>query len=123
MSPLNLIEVEAKKRLEGQELVSHEAGLLRAQISDADRIIALDERGESWSSERFAGAMRDWRDSGTAGAAFLIGGHNGLEESFRRGTVLSFGKSTWPHMLARVMLMEQIFRAIAIIAGHPYHRA
>ena len=123
LSPLSLIEVDAKKRLEGAELVEHEAALLRAQISSGARLVTLDERGESWSSERFAKSLSDWRDQGAPETVFAIGGHHGLDPSLRRDAVLSFGRLTWPHLLVRVMLLEQIFRAITILSGHPYHRA
>lgn len=87
-------------------------------------IIALDETGEQWSSVQFAGRVEKWRDSGTRELRFLIGAADGLTDGERASAaaILSFGKATWPHMLARVMLVEQLYRATSIIAGHPYHR-
>jgi 23S rRNA (pseudouridine1915-N3)-methyltransferase len=123
LAPLSLIEVEVKKRLEGAELVEHEAALLRAHCTADARVIALDEHGETWSSQRFAKSLADWRDQGAAETVFVIGGHHGLDPSLRRDAVVSFGRLTWPHLLVRVMLLEQIFRAITILSGHPYHRA
>lgn len=88
-------------------------------------IVALDERGSSISSERFASAMAKARDQGAPAFALLIGGPDGLDEEIRRraGLVVAFGAMTWPHQLVRVMAAEQIYRAITILSGHPYHRA
>jgi 23S rRNA (pseudouridine1915-N3)-methyltransferase len=87
-------------------------------------IVALDETGEQLSSAAFARQIEIWRDSGTRECRFLIGAADGLspEERDTATLILSFGKATWPHMLARAMLVEQIYRATSIIAGHPYHR-
>ena len=122
LGPLSLIEVEAKKRLPAHELIEHEASLLRAHVPANARLVALDEQGDLWTSEGFATALGAWRDEGASEAVFVIGGHCGLDSSLRRDVVLSFGRLTWPHLLVRTMLLEQIFRAITILTGHPYHR-
>lgn len=98
------------------------AGLRRASNC---RVIALDESGRSLASADFAGKVRGWRDQGVATAGFLLGGPDGHDDSIlaRADCIIGFGKMTLPHGLARVVLMEQIYRAITIIAGHPYHRA
>lgn len=121
----SLAEVEEKKRLEGAALMAREADLLLAHISPGARVIALDERGRNEGSEAFASRLGAWRDEGTPEAVFLIGGANGLAPEIRDRAdhLMSFGKMTWPHMLARVMLAEQLYRAVTILAGHPYHRA
>lgn len=87
-------------------------------------IIGLDETGEQLGSTAFAKYLGDWRDSGVKEARFLIGAADGLsnEERASATLLLSFGRATWPHMLARAMLVEQLWRATSIIAGHPYHR-
>jgi 23S rRNA (pseudouridine1915-N3)-methyltransferase len=87
-------------------------------------IICLDERGEMLGSSELAKRLSDWRDSGVKEARFLIGAADGLtsEERASASLLLSFGRATWPHMLARAMLTEQLWRATSIIAGHPYHR-
>lgn len=92
--------------------------------SKASVTILLDERGECLSSLAFARKLESWRDSGKREARFLIGAADGHDESARgeADLVWSFGPATWPHMLARAMLAEQLFRATAILAGHPYHR-
>ncbi len=87
--------------------------------------MALDQRGEALSSDAFAKLMARERDGGCPQMVFLIGGPDGLTERVRAttGYRLSFGPMVWPHMLARVMLAEQLWRAVSILAGHPYHRA
>ena len=86
--------------------------------------VALDRRGRALASEELAERLSRWQREGK-GIAFIIGGAEGLDESLRESAdfVLSLGAATWPHMLARIMLAEQLYRARAIIAGHPYHRA
>ncbi len=86
--------------------------------------ILLDERGETLSSTAFAKRLEGWRDGGKREARFLIGAADGHGDPERAGAdlLLSFGPATWPHMLARAMLAEQLFRATAILGGHPYHR-
>lgn len=86
--------------------------------------IVLDERGTALSSTELAKRLEAWRDGGKREARFLIGAADGHDEEQRRGAdlILSFGAATWPHLLARAMLAEQIFRATSILANHPYHR-
>jgi 23S rRNA (pseudouridine1915-N3)-methyltransferase len=87
-------------------------------------IIALDEHGETLSSIEFAKRLEGWRDAGKREARFLIGAADGHTDSERRSAdlLLSFGTATWPHLLVRTMLAEQLFRATSILANHPYHR-
>ncbi|MGZ3198025.1 MAG: 23S rRNA (pseudouridine(1915)-N(3))-methyltransferase RlmH [Croceibacterium sp.] len=89
------------------------------------RTVLLDERGKQLSSEDFARQLEAWRDGGIREARFVIGAADGHGEAGRAEAdlLLAFGAATWPHLLARVMLMEQLFRATRILAGHPYHRA
>jgi 23S rRNA (pseudouridine1915-N3)-methyltransferase len=86
--------------------------------------IVLDERGRALSSTELAKALEGWRDSGKREARFLIGAADGHDEAQRQGAdlLLSFGAATWPHLLVRAMLAEQLFRATSILANHPYHR-
>lgn len=89
------------------------------------RRVLLDERGRQMGSEEFAELLRNWRDNGVREARFVIGaadGHSAAERE-EADLLFAFGKATWPHLLARAMLLEQLFRATSIIAGHPYHRA
>ena len=89
------------------------------------RTILLDERGSQFSSAEFAELLRDWRDNGIRETRFLIGAADGHTRADRDAAdrLLAFGKATWPHLLARAMLLEQLFRATSLLAGHPYHRA
>jgi 23S rRNA (pseudouridine1915-N3)-methyltransferase len=90
----------------------------------ASIVIALDERGEDLSSMQLAKHLERWRDGGKREARFLIGAADGLSDKERQSAdlLLSFGAATWPHLLARAMLAEQLFRATSILANHPYHR-
>lgn len=89
------------------------------------RTVLLDERGRDLGSDGFAQILSRWRDDGVREARFVIGAADGHAETERAEAdmLLAFGKATWPHLLARAMLMEQLYRASAILAGHPYHRA
>ena len=122
--PLSLSEVEEKRRLSPSEMKKAEAGLLLAAVPKEATLWALDLRGKPLTSEEFAARIARERDAGTAVLAFAIGGAEGLaEEVLQRSSLkLAFGSLTWPHMLARAMLAEQLYRAQQIIAGHPYHR-
>jgi 23S rRNA (pseudouridine1915-N3)-methyltransferase len=122
--PPTLRELEEKKPLTGEQRKAREAELLLGALPAGATLVALDERGAEMGSEAFAGRIRDWRDGGVQDLAFVIGGADGLHESVRAraALVLSFGRLTWPHMLVRALLAEQLFRAHSILTGHPYHR-
>lgn len=89
------------------------------------RDVLLDERGRQLSSEEFAAILSRWRDDGVREARFLIGAADGHDDEVRdkADLLIAFGAMTWPHMLARAMLAEQLWRATSILAGHPYHRS
>ena len=122
--PLALREVEERRKLPPAEIREREGALLLAAVPPAAIAVALDGRGTALSSEAFAQRLAAW-DAGTQDLAFLIGGADGLAEAVRRKAkfILSLGAMTWPHFLARGMLLEQLYRAQQILAGHPYHRA
>ena len=92
--------------------------------ADSSVTILLDEKGEQLPSLAFARKLETWRDGGRREARFVIGGADGFGDEERAGAdlLLAFGKATWPHLLARAMLAEQLFRATSILANHPYHR-
>jgi len=92
--------------------------------AEAGVTIILDEKGEQLPSLALAKKLETWRDGGKREARFLLGGADGFGDDERRGAdlLLAFGKATWPHLLARAMLAEQLFRATSILANHPYHR-
>ncbi len=93
-------------------------------MPDRAILIALDETGTALSSRAFALRIGRWRDNGIADLAFIIGGAEGLDRALikRASLVLSLGPMTWPHLMVRAMLAEQLYRAEAILRGHPYHR-
>ncbi len=121
LGPISVVEVEDKKG-GGMEA---EAVLLRKAIPSGAFIVTLDERGKLLSSPDFSRKVAGWRDSGARDLAFVIGGADGIAPSLRAEAdfSLSFGKMVWPHMLVRVMLAEQLYRATSILSGGPYHRA
>jgi 23S rRNA (pseudouridine1915-N3)-methyltransferase len=120
LGPLEIVEID-DRRGGG---VSAQAALLRRAMTDGAIVCSLDERGRQFTSPQFADTLAKWRDVGVGQAAFVIGGADGLDRSLRdeSDAVLSFGHMVWPHMLARVMLAEQLYRAATILAGTPYHR-
>ncbi len=123
--PLTLREVDERRPLKGEVLKRREAELLLAQVPQGARVVALDERGRDLSSPEIAAIVGRWRDDGCRDIAFIVGGADGLDRSVRERAdlVLALGRATWPHMLVRAMLAEQIYRIYAILSGHPYHRA
>ncbi len=88
------------------------------------RTVVLDERGDQIGSAKFAEILSNWRDDGVRETCFLLGAADGFDDAQRQGAdqLIAFGRATWPHMLARAMLAEQLFRATSILANHPYHR-
>jgi 23S rRNA (pseudouridine1915-N3)-methyltransferase len=123
--PITLREVEARKGLTGATLRREEASLLLGALPAGAATVVLDERGRDMDSAGLARILARWRDEARGDTAFVIGGADGHDDSVRdrADLLLSFGKLTWPHMLARAMLAEQIYRAQTILSGHPYHRA
>ncbi len=121
---LALKEVEERRPLSPEELKRREAELLLGAAPKGAHIIALDEAGKALTSAAFAGLLGRWRDEGVRDIAFLVGGAEGLDRSVREAAALtlSLGPMTWPHLLTRALLAEQLYRAQSILAGHPYHR-
>lgn len=122
--PLTLRELEEKRRLPPAELKAREGALLLEALPKDVAVVALDETGKDLSSQKIADHLGRWQDEGRATVAFVIGGADGLTDEVRARAdlLLSLGRQTWPHMLVRAMLVEQIYRAQQILAGHPYHR-
>jgi len=121
---LDLKEAEERRKLGTDARRAAEAELLLGMIPKGATIVALDGRGKSLSSEDFARRLARWRDDGVGEVAFVIGGADGLDPALlrRANFMLSLGAMTWPHLLVRAMLAEQIYRAQSILLGHPYHR-
>ncbi|MGO4437268.1 23S rRNA (pseudouridine(1915)-N(3))-methyltransferase RlmH [Rhizobium sp. RAF56] len=101
-----------------------EAALLVKSLPDTCVLVLLDERGKAFDSETFAGLIRDYRDQGKRDMVIAIGGADGLDPALyeRADTTLCLGKMTWPHQLVRILIAEQLYRAVTILSGHPYHR-
>ena len=117
-------EFAASKTLPPIESQKAEAQLLIKAIPPKSFVVLLDERGKDMSSRDFAAKLSSWQDHGQKDLVFIIGGADGVADDVRARAdfTLGFGRLTWPHRLVRVMLLEQIYRAKQIIAGHPYHR-
>lgn len=119
IGPAGVQEVEAKKGG-----MAAEAVLLEKAVEGTRPLIVLDERGKLLSSPEFAEKLGAWRDDGAQVVTFVIGGADGIDPALRAKAdfALSFGRMVWPHMLVRVMLAEQLYRATSILTGSPYHR-
>ena len=126
VGPAELVEVEAKKgkSLTSPQLKAAEAEAIRAALTDGGVLITCDERGELLSSRDIAARLERFKDRGERRVTFVIGGADGLDPDLRKMAAfsLAFGPQTWPHALVRVMLAEQMYRAVTILAGLPYHR-
>jgi 23S rRNA (pseudouridine1915-N3)-methyltransferase len=125
LQPFDVIEIR-ESRARGPERRRLEESIAIANlIPEGAVIVLLDERGENMGSASLAGRLQAWRSERKPAVVFVIGGHDGLAPTLRERTSLAiaFGAATWPHQLMRVMLMEQLYRAVTILTGHPYHRA
>jgi 23S rRNA (pseudouridine1915-N3)-methyltransferase len=124
LSPLDAIELVEAKAATAQARMQAEVAALLAKVPASHKLMPLDPGGHALSSEAFASLLARFRDQGTEGLAFLIGGADGLsaEVVARAAKALSLGPMTLPHGLARIVLAEQIYRAMTILSGHPYHR-
>jgi 23S rRNA (pseudouridine1915-N3)-methyltransferase len=122
---LEIHEISESRARDVKVRMADEAAAIAALIPESSVTIALDERGKPLDSDGFAKRLAQWRDESTPNVVFVIGGADGLSPELRRkmSAVFAFGTATWPHQLVRIMLMEQIYRAATILAGHPYHRA
>jgi len=118
-------EIAESRARDAHSRATEEAAAISAAIPPKSVLVALDERGDNVESSAFARHLSRWRDDQIANTIFAIGGADGLSPELRRMAQLrmAFGSATWPHQMVRVMLLEQIYRAATILAGHPYHRA
>lgn len=122
LGPARCVEVEPKGAVMGAR--DREAEALLGAVPAGALIVLMDERGDNWTSQDLAGRIGRWRDEGVREVCFLIGGadgHGAAARSAARHT-LAFGAQTWPHRLLRAMLAEQLYRAVTILTGSPYHR-
>jgi 23S rRNA (pseudouridine1915-N3)-methyltransferase len=124
ISAIDVIEIKESRAAEPARRMLEESIAIANIIPEDAAVVILDGRGESMSSSAFAGRLQGWRVQDISAVAFIVGGHDGLAPTLREKSSLAiaFGAATWPHQLARIMLLEQIYRAMTIIVGHPYHR-
>ena len=124
LAGIDMRELEDSRARRPEDRKAEEARAILAAVPPGARLLLLDERGKNLSSEEFARDIGNARDGGLPVLALAIGGPDGLDPALRAraSLVLAFGAMTWPHQLARVMAAEQIYRAVTILAGHPYHR-
>jgi 23S rRNA (pseudouridine1915-N3)-methyltransferase len=122
---VEIIEIRESRAGGRDKRVLEESIALATVIPDEAIVVALDEHGRSLDSGAMAGQLRAWRDGGRPVIVFVIGGADGLGADIRQraNLTLAFGAATWPHQLARIMLLEQLYRVVTMLAGHPYHRA
>ena len=120
-----VVEIRESRAQEPAKRMVEESIAILNVIPDRAAVVLLDERGDNLGSAALAQRLARWRDDGRPAAVFVIGGDDGLSPTLRgKATLrLAFGATTWPHQLVRVMLLEQLYRAVSILAGHPYHRA
>jgi 23S rRNA (pseudouridine1915-N3)-methyltransferase len=122
---IDIIELAESRAQRASDRIAEEGAALAKHLTSDAAIVALDEAGTAITSEGFAAQLGKWRDGGRETVFFIIGGADGLSPDIRRRAdlTLAFGKVTWPHQLVRIMLLEQLYRAVTILSGHPYHRA
>lgn len=121
---LELVELALKRDVARVELRAAESRLIENRLPAGRPLVVLDEAGELATSDALARRLGRWRDDGAGGVSFAIGGAEGIDDALARRADwrLALGRLTWPHLLVRAMLAEQLYRAAAILAGHPYHR-
>jgi 23S rRNA (pseudouridine1915-N3)-methyltransferase len=124
MREIEIIEIRESRAADAERRRTEESIAIANVIPERATIVMLDESGENLDSPAFAGMLREWRAEDRPAVCFVIGGADGLAASLRQRAKLklAFGAATWPHQLVRVMLLEQLYRAGSILAGHPYHR-
>lgn len=121
---VDIVEIEEKKPLSGPEKKAREGKKILNALPEKALVISLDKDGKVYSSPDLAKALQTWQLDGHSHIVFIIGGSDGLSKPVLEASsrILSFGAMTWPHQLARVMLLEQLYRGHAILSGHPYHK-
>lgn len=125
LTGFEIVEIRESRADNATRRMLEESIAIAAVIPERAVTVLLDERGESMPSAAFAGRLQAWRGEDKPAAVFVIGGADGLAPGLRdrANLTIAFGTATWPHQLVRVMLLEQIYRAVTILSGHPYHRA
>jgi 23S rRNA (pseudouridine1915-N3)-methyltransferase len=122
---IDIHEMSESRAREAATRIAEEGSAISGAIPEKSALVTLDERGQNVDSTAFAGHLGRWRNESVPSAVFVIGGADGLSPELQRKAKLriAFGAATWPHQIVRVLLLEQLYRAATILAGHPYHRA
>jgi 23S rRNA (pseudouridine1915-N3)-methyltransferase len=125
LSAVDVIEIKESRAADAARRMVEESIAIANVIPEHAVTVILDARGESISSAAFAGRLQEWRQQNKPAVVFIIGAADGLAPGLREkaSLAIAFGTATWPHQLVRVMLLEQLYRAVTILSGHPYHRA
>ena len=121
---IEILEIRESRAQDAERRRVEESIAIANVIPERAILVALDERGNNLDSAALAAQLREWRAEDRAAVCFVIGGADGLADNLRQraGLKLAFGAATWPHQFVRIMLLEQLYRAATILAGHPYHR-
>jgi 23S rRNA (pseudouridine1915-N3)-methyltransferase len=124
LSAVDVVEIKESRAGDAPRRMLEESIAIANVIPDRAVTVIVDARGESMSSASFAGRLQGWRQQNKPAVVFIIGAADGLAPSLREkaSLAIAFGAATWPHQLVRIMLLEQLYRATTILAGHPYHR-
>jgi 23S rRNA (pseudouridine1915-N3)-methyltransferase len=122
---VEIVEIPESRARDAATRIAEEAAAISAATPEKSVLVTLDERGENIDSAAFSRHLGRWRDQSVSSAIFVIGGADGLSPDLRRNgqLAMAFGAATWPHQMVRIMLLEQLYRAATMLAGHPYHRA
>jgi 23S rRNA (pseudouridine1915-N3)-methyltransferase len=125
LSAVDVIEIKESRAADAARRMVEESIAIANVIPERAATAILDARGKTISSAAFAGRLQEWRQQNKPAVVFIIGAADGLAPGLREKATLAiaFGTATWPHQLVRVMLLEQLYRAVTILSGHPYHRA
>jgi 23S rRNA (pseudouridine1915-N3)-methyltransferase len=120
-----VIEIKESRADDRERRMLEESIAIANVVPERAVVTLLDERGENIDSAAFADRLQAWQTAGKPAVVFMLGGHDGLASSLqaKADLRLAFGTATWPHQLVRIMLLEQLYRSVTILAGHPYHRA
>lgn len=121
---VNLMELPESRAARSDDRKAEEAAALKAALPKGARLVVLDENGKTMNSQVFSDRIAQWRDEGTSDLVFAIGGADGHGQDLLQAAdmKLAFGAMTWPHQIVRILLAEQVYRAMTIQSGHPYHR-
>lgn len=122
---LRMVEIPESRASQAETRKREEAAQIEKALPEGALLLLLDERGKAFDSEGFAGQIGTWRDQGKRDLMIAIGGADGLDPALyqRADLTLNLGKLTWPHQIVRILIAEQLYRAVTILSGHPYHRA